>query len=499
MSDTYKNIVAGQWQIGDIVFGTGTTIKVETVDVKPYDIEDQDYQVARTNERRFGLDYFKPSTIEITAHVLKNRLLPQWANSIPNFWADMPTVSQLANEWRSDEARMTWGQIRPLYYCDKFTGVSKIVYGRPGQFGYAFDDRFGQGEVTKVIMEFRRADTLAYSVTESSASLSQAAANTITRSVGDGPDAWCRIVLNGPVTNPAFILNGKTFQLKTSIASGKSVEISSYPWARRVVNSDGVNLAASFSGYLDQLTIPYNKATTTQWISAEYNSWVPSLGNQAWSETFDGTQILSLPSTFTQIAGQSTVKFDIINFFNGPTKYLTAKEFSNKSAVLYNANQFSSSNQYAQVNPVKHGTGKSGIVIMSNSNMTSFACLIVENTVSGRFLRIATASGSPTNLTVRASWQNSAYWSEGNTIAFAYEPSTKTYTGYINGVAKINWTDSTSMVSTANRYQGFLFDIDGNMLTDGMGFTNLVAYDRGITPAATGSAMIYWRDSYSVI
>src|SRR6185295_12738104 len=105
---TLKNLVAGQYQLGDLIFGRGTTVRVETFDIKPYDVNAQDFQLARADEISFGWDQLKPTTIEITLHILNNRLLPEFEGTIPNFWEEMPTVLDFQLEWRSDDTRYDW-------------------------------------------------------------------------------------------------------------------------------------------------------------------------------------------------------------------------------------------------------------------------------------------------------------------------------------------------------------------------------------------------------
>lgn len=510
MSDAFRNIVAGQWQIGDIVLGRGTNIKVEAVDVKPYDVDAQDYQVSRTDEKRFGFDYFKPTTIELTMHVLKNKLLPTYISTIPNFWSGYPTVNDLAREWRSDLVRSRWGQMRPLYYCGRQDNIQKIIFGRTGQFGYTFDDRWGDGEVTKVIAEFRRADTLAYSVAENSTELIQGQTPAyVTRTSGDGPDTWFRLLLVGPITNPVITVGEQEIALNVSIPTGDIVEVSSYPWQRRAVQSGRINLAANLVGktkYLDQLKLPYQIPVPVKWTSDQYNTWVPALGNQSWEEDIDDHKMFKMPTTFTTLVGKPAIRFDFFNFGSTtipwltPRTYVAAGPLSSKVAVLYNAKKYNTADQFASAKIVEPTAGKSAIVIMSNTTMTSYAALIVETSGVNRFLRIATGS-SPTTVANRASWSNPSTWQETDTIAIDFNSATKTYTGYLNGVAKLTWVDSTVIVptSTNNRSQGFLFDIDGTLLTTGHGFTGIIAYDKTTVPSPTGKVYLLWRDSYAVI
>lgn len=509
-NDYYRNLLPGQWQIGSIVMGHGTNIKIETVDVKPYDIEHQDYQVSRTNEKRFGFDYLKPTTIELTMQVLNNRMLPGYENKFTNFWHNMPTVNDLAREWRADNVRSAWGEMVPLYVCSKMSQIPKIIFGRPGQFGYTFDDGFNKGEIVKAIGEFRRSDTLAYSAAENVTELIQGQApEFLVRNLGDGPSAWFRLLLYGPITHPIITVGEHQIEMDVTIPTGTMVEISSYPWQRRAVGSDRINLTSSMIGttkYLDQLSLPYKVPIPIKWTSEEYNTWVPALGNQSWEEDIDDHKLFQIPTTFTTLAGKAAVRFDLFNFGSNsfpwitPRTYISAAMFSNKTAILYNAKQYNTDTQYAQARIVEPQAGKSAIVIMSNTGMTNYAGLMVETTITGRYLRIVSGT-SPTNVTTRASWQNTGWWSETDDVAIDFNPATKTYTGYLNGVAKLTWVDSGSIVSTGtnNRSQGFLFDIDGNLLTTGVGFANILAYDKSVVPTPTGKVLLLWRDTYSVI
>ena len=136
--------------------------------------------------------------------------------------------------------------------------------------------------------------------------------------------------------------------------------------------------------------------------------------------------------------------------------------FSNKTAIIYNAKQYKTTTQYAKARIVEPKAGKSAIVIMSDPAMTNYAGVMVETVVLNRFLRIITGT-SPTNVTIRASWQNPSLWAETDDVAIDYNPTTKTYTGYLNGVSRVTWADTaaTPVVSTGTtkRSQGFLFDI----------------------------------------
>lgn len=267
----YRNLIPGQWQIGEIVMGLGTNIKVEDFDAKPYDVNAQDYQVSRADEVRFGFDQFKPSTITLTLDVLHNRMLPGYEDTKPNFWHDMPNVFDLAREWRFDEGRQIWGQMKPLYVNSKLDQTEKIIFGRPGQFGSTADDDYNGGEIVKCLCEFRRADTLAYSLYENVVEMNQ---DVLTQTIAglatrQGP-AWMRVLIYGPVHHPVITFNN-LFNSATpviidfdyNVAVNEVVEISAYPWARRVVNNGTpvLNLAANLVGstpYLDRLRFNFD-------------------------------------------------------------------------------------------------------------------------------------------------------------------------------------------------------------------------------------------------
>lgn len=506
----YKNLVPGQWQIGEIVMGYGTNIKIESVDVKPYDVTHQDYQVARSSEKRFGFDQFSPTTIELNLMIMHNRLLPGWESLIPNFWHSMPTLNHVAREWRFDEGRNTWGEMKALYVNGKYDEIPKVVYGRPGQFSYTFDDEYNNGEIVRALAEFRRADTLAYSVHETGLELELSDDPVyIIRNEGDGPDTWFRILIYGPVTNPVITVGEHKIKLNVSIPEGKVAEVSSYPWKRRAVDSDRINLAANLVGdssFLDRLTLPYKVPVPVKWTSTEANTWVPSLGNQSWSEDIGWNNLLTLPDTFETIHGKVGVHFDFFNFGSNvfpwitPRMFLGAGIFSDQSAILYTKEKFNTPNQRCEARIVEPFVGKSGIVIMSNETMTNFACVVVEKTLGGQaWIHICSGAGY-NNLTVRDSWQNPDGWSETDRVGIEYDPATQTYTALLNGdPVDCTWADTTSVVNTANRNQGFLFDIDGNLLTRGIGFSNIIAYDTLQEPVQTGRVVLVWQDSYSVI
>jgi hypothetical protein len=266
----YKNLVAGQWQIGNLVFGRGTNIKVSNVDVASYDINAQDYQTARSDTKQFGNDQQVPTTIQFTINVLHNRLLPGWEGSIPNFWHSMPTIEDFAYEWRGDDVRNRWGEMKPLYHRSRLDDKAKIIYGRPGQFTPSWDDEYNQGEVVNVLAEFRRGDTVSYSYVEKVIVLDQAEPEVVINGHSGKAPTWMRILLFGPINHPIITLTNLFGQVLPvvvdfdyNVAEGEIVEISGYPWSRRIVNNASTPLALprqliGDTPYLDRLRFNFD-------------------------------------------------------------------------------------------------------------------------------------------------------------------------------------------------------------------------------------------------
>lgn len=163
----------GQFQLNGLTFGKGTNIIVSNFDVQPYDLNVQDYQVVRSDSMRFGYDNFKPTSIGISMEVIYNWKIPPF-DSLPgasSFWADKPTVEDLAVVWRGDNVRTSWGAVLPLYFCGK-TGITKMILGRPGQF--TAEKVSENSTIVKCMAEFRRADTLVYSAVDDPTQLENA-------------------------------------------------------------------------------------------------------------------------------------------------------------------------------------------------------------------------------------------------------------------------------------------------------------------------------------
>ena len=504
----YKNLVPGQWQIGNIVMGTGTNIRIQSVEINADDLDKQDYQVARTDEMRFGMDQFKPSTIEFTLNVLTNRMLPDYEEFKSNFWHSQPTVRDLKNEWRFDEGRRNWGEMKPLYVCSKLDEIPKVIFGRPGQFKYTSDDSFNRGEIMNVTADYRRADTLAYSAVEFATEIGVEEEPTLLVRSGGDVDTWLRIIGYGPIANPIITIGSQQIKLNATFEEGEAFEISSYPWQRRVVSSNRENLAGNMTGaskYLDKLILPAKTLTPVRWTSDDFNTFIPDIQNTSFQEDIDELTQKTLPDSFTSIEGDVRVRMDILN--PDPfSKFISCPVISPKrSSCIYNKDQFNTYNQQSNATITEPRSGRSAITIMSNADMTNFAMLEVTSGVGNYFLKIRTGSGPHTYSSVLAQWENTAAlgWHETDIVGIRaeYNESTHhiTYKAQFNGVTKATWTDSSDIVSSANRHQGYIFNLDDGVFTVGTGFRNLISYDHGTVPSPTGKMYFFWRDAFSVI
>jgi hypothetical protein len=267
LSGVTRNLRPYQWQIGDLVFGPYTSYPILGVNPASYNVNAQDYQVALSDETRMAQDTLQAQPITFTIGVRDNAPVPNMANMLP---ADLITKSSrlltaLQSEWKGNEVRLQWGALKPLIFCDGYGSVRR-VYGRPRKFQYTRKRR--GSSFHKVTCEYARADTLSHSDIEYAAALElNTGPETFTRLGGDA-DSWLRVLLTGPQTNPIVVIGNLQIQLQTVIAAGVQVEVNSYPWTRRIIDSNGVNGRTWMIGntkYLDQLHIPPNTPLPMSW------------------------------------------------------------------------------------------------------------------------------------------------------------------------------------------------------------------------------------------
>lgn len=271
---TSKNLRPYQFQLGDLVFGENTRYPVLGVNIATYNVNAQDYQIPLSNETRMGQDTLQAGPITFTMGVYDNAPVGYSANTLPNdlIIKSSKLLTALQREWKADDIRQQWGALKPLIYCDGY-GVVRQIYGRPRKFTYT-RKRPGS-QFHKVTAEYARIDTLTYTDTEFAAGLLNGADPVgFTRDGGDAP-AWYRVLLSGPQTNPLIIIGGDQIQLQHLIPAGVVLEVNSYPWSRRIVDSNGINWRTTLIGnskYLDRLGIPADTSVPMSWVATSTTS-----------------------------------------------------------------------------------------------------------------------------------------------------------------------------------------------------------------------------------
>lgn len=493
----------GQYRINGCKFGKGTQIPVGNVQIQSYNVQAQDDQSIMSDELNMKQDSLMPAPIVFEMSVQDFRVMPNMQALANSVSFDRESYEGLLNRlsfaWRGDNVRRNFGQITPLEYCRR-DGKVMAWYGRPRKFQAS--KATSKSAFYAVTAEFQRADTLVYGFEENFQVIEQQADPVfITRTEGDCA-SWLRILGYGPLDHPVITIGDQEVYLDLEIDEDTVFEISSYPWQRRAVDSNGFNIASKLAGdtqYLDRLRIPANAATPVRWTAANVNTWVPSLESTSWTESLNGLNYRKLNGAFNQILGRTVTHIDLFNP-RGPVTYIGGTWIGVTTAVLYDKKQFGTADQYAEARLVEPWSpGGSGVVIMSNSTMTNF--IVIEahtNAWDDDELRISTGT-SPTALTQRASLNLGRNFNEYDKLGIGFNPTTKVYNGYLNGemIDGLYWHDPTGIVNTANRHQGFLFDIHGNFLTRGTGFKDILAYDRATVPSPVGGIVIGWQDAYS--
>jgi hypothetical protein len=266
-----RNLERGQYQLGDLIMGPYTMFKIESLDIGNYDINSQDTQALMSNELRFGQDTLKPNPLQLTINVLANNQLQHVSaliSSAPTLnFDDDPNLHDLQREWRAPEILGEWGAVKPLLFCGT-DGITRQFYGRPGKFTYKKHRQAGS-LYYQCQAEFRRVDTFAYSNEEMFVDFVPLVAQTITRDFGTAP-SWLRFIIVGPANHPVINWGTRQIELDWNIPAGKAVEISSYPWQRRVVDSDGLSLAAKIvtdRPYLDTIFFNNQEPKLISWTA----------------------------------------------------------------------------------------------------------------------------------------------------------------------------------------------------------------------------------------
>jgi hypothetical protein len=267
------NLRPFQYQIGGLVFGRHTNMVVSKVDIQTYNVNAEDFQIIRTNERSFGVDTLSPGSLVFTLGALDNRpinfaaaidydLLPLMLG-----YKSQAMLSDFLMEWKANDVFPNWGETKPIYFADR-DGVTKRIYGRPGKVTYSRSTT--KNAFWNVQAEYRRADTYVYSDVEYFVGPIYPGQAPVfaSRQDGDGP-AWMRILFTGPFNHPVMTYGENVLEVGVQEADGSVLEVNSYPWERRVIDSNGINWRSQLLGetvYLDQLQFPVGTTWPISWV-----------------------------------------------------------------------------------------------------------------------------------------------------------------------------------------------------------------------------------------
>ena len=284
-----KNLKRGQYQIGELVFGRNTMFPVETREINGYEINDQSYQLDQSDENRFGLDSKKPAPITLTMGYLMNGPIDNilgFAGDPEMDFSQDPALGDLTAEWEADALFKSWGELKPLYYCRR-DGQVLMIFGRPGRISYRAPNF--KANFIRITAEYRRADIKCYSEEEYFTVVESAnTPETVYRGNGN-TDTWFRIWLRGPMVNPVINWGPQQITLNHTIPADTVVEISTYPWARRIVDSNGLSLASKLTGpdpYLDRLKFRAGEFRQISWNASGIiggTSQLVFLHREAWN------------------------------------------------------------------------------------------------------------------------------------------------------------------------------------------------------------------------
>lgn len=263
-----NRLMDGQYRIGDFVFGSNTNVRIVNFSKESDETQNMDLPVSRTDELRFGKDSITPTPITLEMLVLDNHNI---ITGEPIGIQAGEAQERLKYEWRNDGGRKVWNSQKPLYYCRR--GIQKVVFGRPRKFTQGWDRKH---DCLRIVADYQPVDVMSYGATEYGDTVlptpvgelpgTIVRGDLIERGVrvpGGSCDGWCRFILNGPINKPVIELStGQKITIDYNIPAGVVVEVSSYPWQRRVVTSTNLSLSARLidnSPYLDEIRVPPNE------------------------------------------------------------------------------------------------------------------------------------------------------------------------------------------------------------------------------------------------
>lgn len=265
-----RNLRPHQYQIGDLVFGRYTQYPVLGVKPQSYNVKDRDFQINKANEKRMRDDALEATAVTFTIGVKDNGPVNYLPNNLPDdlVLKSSKLLTALQKEWKADEIRQQPGELKPIIFCDGYGSVRRI-YGRPRKFDYT--RKTPTSQFHKVTAEYARVDTLSYADVETAAALVKDADPVVYTRDGGDAQAWYRVLLTGPMRNPVVDIGINSLQLTMDILSGVTVEISSYPWQRRIIDTNGINWRRKLTGntkYLDEMLMPPNTAIPMSWTAS---------------------------------------------------------------------------------------------------------------------------------------------------------------------------------------------------------------------------------------
>lgn len=243
----------GQFAIDGFKFGVGTPFDVSNWDTGGYDVAPGDYQPSRQDNLRFGNDFLVPTSVTWEMACRRNKYLDNMGfvgGNRPALAGGIAAVDELHAIWKGDDIRQIYGAVKFVTY--KRDGVERRFYGRPRQFASAA--RTSKSEWIPIVCNFQRADTFSYAEEQSLVACTVSTPTRLVRGDGSAP-AWMDLFIQGPITSPVINIGTQVLSLPgVVIAAGQILTISSYPWERRIVRSDGINLRPKLvTPYLDQV------------------------------------------------------------------------------------------------------------------------------------------------------------------------------------------------------------------------------------------------------
>lgn len=227
-------------------------------------------------------DGFDPGVDEFTSQDVANAFNDSYSmgrdSRLPALWTweahtdqalsaseALAASQELGSAWDNVTLRRTPGAVAPLRYC--VAGRTRVVFGRGRPFGQAMTQAVVAGMIP-MSLEFQRQDALFYDdviqsfevraqpsivpgfTTPIVSPLTTIEGTPTTDSLpGFGGDAAApfEATFTGPATNPRLYTDDWEIGVMTTIAAGRSITVSTYPWGVRAVRDDGVRLPGVLS------------------------------------------------------------------------------------------------------------------------------------------------------------------------------------------------------------------------------------------------------------